>query len=266
MYDLHLHSNFSIDSKTTMEEMALAAIDKNLRAICFTDRINLDYTLNKINLSFRTEDYFKNINKVKYRYLKDIEILAGLEIGMQAHLGNSYDTIISNQPFDYIIMSIQSINGQDILIDNILESFSPTEALHLYYKNVYECVSVYDNFDVLGLFDYIDRYLVDFLVTPTYVELFPLIEDILSVLIKKGKGIEVNSSGLRLGLNDFHPKLSILKLYKDLGGEIVTLGSSANTPQYIGYNYKLMEKTLKDLGFKYFYIFRDRKKIPINIG
>lgn len=266
MYDLHLHSNFSINSRVTMEEMALAAIDKNLKTICFADRIDLDYTIHKINLSFRTEDYFRNINKVKYTFLKDIEVLAGLEIGMQPHLGSSYDSIISSQPFDYIVMSPQSINGQDILADNFLDSISPKQALDSYYKNIYECVNIYDNFDVLGLFDYVDRYLDDMLASPNYDDLLPLITDILSALIDKGKGIEINSSGYMFGLNHFHPKLSVLKLYRDLGGEVVTFGSSASTPHHIASNYKLMERTLKDLGFRYFYIFRNRKRVPINIG
>lgn len=266
MYDLHVHSNFSIDSKSSMEDMTLAAMEKNLKTICFADRIVLDFTVNKINLSFRTEDYLRNINQVKYKYLKEIEILAGLEIGMQPHLGGSYDAIIDKYPLDYIIMSVHSVDGKDIFIDDFLQDIDQSHALYLYYQQVYQCLEAYDNFDVLGLFDGVDRYLGNKNLSSIYQDHFPRIRDILSLLISKGKGLEVNSSALRFGLDYFHPKQAILELYREQGGEIITLGSSANSPEYIGHSYRKMERLLKELGFKYFYIYRDRKKIPINIS
>ena len=79
MYDFHLHSEYSIDSKTSMEMMVLGAIDKNLKSICFTDHVDFDSTAQGIDFVFRTSEYFKNIKQVKYKYMKDIEILAGVE-------------------------------------------------------------------------------------------------------------------------------------------------------------------------------------------
>lgn len=266
MYDLHIHSNYSIDSRFSMEDMTLSAINKNLKTICFADRIDLNYTANKIDLSFRIDDYIKNINRVKYRYLKEIEVLAGLEIGMQPHLGDRYKEIINNYPLDYIIMTIHSINGKDIFIDHFLDKLDPDEALYLYYLQIYNCVKDYDDYDALGIFDAIDRYLGKEYKAPNYEDYYPLISDILSILISKGKSLEVNSSGLRFGLDYFHPKLPILKLYKDLGGENITIGSSSNTGENIGYQYKILEKKLKLLGFKYIHIYRKRKKIPIQIS
>lgn len=265
MYDLHIHSNYSIDSRSSMEEMTLAALEKNMRTIGFADRINLDYTANKIDLSFRIDDYLRDINRVKYRYLKEIEVLAGLEIGMQSGLGQRYREKLQDQSLDYIIMSVHSIKGRDIFLDDFLNGLSLDEALSLYYQEVYHCVSKYDEYDILGIFDSIDRYLLLQEQLPSYDPLFPLIKEILTILISKGKSLEVNSSALRYGLDSFHPKLPILRLYKDLGGDNITIGSSSNTGENIGFQYRMIEKSLKELGFRHIHIYRKRKRIPIQI-
>ncbi len=262
MYDLHIHSNYSIDSRSSMEEMTLTAVEKNMKTIGFADRINLDYTANKIDLSFRIDD---DINSVKYRYLKEIEVLAGIEIGMQSGLGQRYREKLQDQPLDYIIMSVHSIKGRDIFLDDFLNVLSLDEALSLYYQEVYHSVSNYDEYDILGIFDSIDRYLLLQGQLPNYDLHFPLIKEILTILIAKGKSLEVNSSALRYGLDCFHPKLPILRLYKDLGGDNITIGSSSNTGENIGFQYRMIEKSLKELGFKHIHIYRKRKRIPIQI-
>ncbi len=60
--------------------------------------------------------------------------------------------------------------------------------------------------------------------------------------------------------------MEILNLYKALGGEILTIGSDAHSPEFIGYDYKFAEKLLRDVGFKYIYIYKERKKYPIHIA
>lgn len=265
MYDYHLHSEFSIDSKTPMEDMVKAGINKNLKSICFTDHVDFDATVNKIDIQFRPKDYFKSIKKVKYKYKNSIEVLAGVEIGMQSHLGSRYKNFINENPFDFVIMSIHSVDGKDLFADKYLKEKDPLFAIREYYKTMYICLQEYDEFDTLGHIDFIDRYFNDYEAIPKFEEYRDIVEGILKIIIEKGKAIEINTAGLRYGLGYFHPKLQILKLYKDLGGELLTIGSDSHTPEYIGYEYKSTEKTLKELGFKYIHIFKERKKFPIKI-
>jgi histidinol-phosphatase (PHP family) len=265
MYDYHLHSEFSIDSKIPMETMVQAGINKNLKSLCFTDHVDLESTPNKIDIQFRPDDYFKNINKVKYKYKNFIEVAAGVEIGMQSHLGKRYEDFINNNPFDFVIMSIHAIDGKDLYIDEYLKDKEPLFAIQEYYKTMYMCLQKYDEFDTLGHIDFIDRYFDDYKDIPKFQKYSDIVEGILKILIEKGKALEINTAGLRYGLDYFHPKMQILKLYRDLGGELLTIGSDAHTPDNIGYEYKFAEKALKELGFKYIYIFKERKKFPIKI-
>lgn len=265
MYDFHVHSDFSLDSKTPMESIVKTSIEKNLRAICFTDHVDFEATKEKIDLMFRPLDYFRDINRVKYTYKDKIEVLAGVEIGMQPHLADRYSKFISDHGFDFVIMSIHAIDSKDIFLEFDKMELSQGEIINRYYDSVLDCIDSFDDYDVLGHLDYIDRYLFTDGTPIKYDFYMDKIEVILKKLIDKGKGIEVNTGGLRYNLDSFHPKPQILRLYKDLGGEIITIGSDSHTIHHIGYEYKQTEKALRDLGFKYIYIFRGRKKFPIQI-
>ncbi len=266
MYDFHIHSDFSMDGKFLMEEMVIAAIDKNMKSICFTDHVDYEVGENKVDKDFRTSDYFRKVKQVKYKYMKEIEILAGVEIGMQPHLADKYNQLINNNPFDFVIMSIHSIDGLDIHYDNFTQNKAPIDAINTYYEYLYQCILNFENFDVIGHLDYIDRYFDDFAKIPEFKKYSSIIEIILKLIIEKGKGIEINTGGIKYGLDYFHPKIEILQMYKDLGGEIITIGSDAHNPDYIGYEYRAVEKLLKEIGFKYIYVFKERKKYPIHIS
>ena len=266
MYDCHIHSDFSIDGKFLMEEMVLGAIEKNMKSICFTDHIDFDVTKNRIDIDFRTDDYFKKIKQVKYKYMDKIEILAGVEIGMQPHLRHRYNEFINNNPFDFVIMSIHSIEREDIHADNFTYDKRPLEALTIYYEYLYQSIKNYNNYDVIGHIDYIDRYFEVPSQIPCFKEYYPYVKQILELIIQQGKGLEMNTAGVKYGLGYYHPKIEILKLYKELGGEIITIGSDAHNPEFIGYEYKEVEKLLRELEFKYIYLYKERKKFPIHIG
>ena len=82
---------------------------------------------------------------------------------------------------------------------------------------------------------------------------------ILKYLIEHGKGIELNTSGLKYGLPFAHPHSDILKRYRELGGEIITVGADGHKPEHIAYDFDKVSGILKDCGFKYYTEFSERK-------
>ena len=83
--------------------------------------------------------------------------------------------------------------------------------------------------------------------------------------IKKDKGIEVNTSCYRYHLKDLTPSHDILNLYKDLGGEILTVGSDSHEESHLGFKIKDTYAELSRLGFKYFYTFDKMKPVGHNL-
>ena len=92
-----------------------------------------------------------------------------------------------------------------------------------------------------------------------------IIETILKKLIDKGKGIEINTAGLRYGMGAPNPDLPVLKLYHDLGGEIITVGSDAHKPEDVAVYHKQAYQNLNEAGFRYYTIFKNRKPQFINL-
>lgn len=265
MYDFHVHSDYSIDCKFLMDEMVAKAVEENIKAICFTDHIDYEVTKNGIDIDFRVLDYFKKINQMKYNVGKDIDIYFGVEIGIQPHLYDRYNTLIEDNGFDFVLMSIHTMNGERMknmtfTEDNVLDKINE------YYDLIYHAVSNFDNYDVLSHFDYIDKYIVrDGIELPDFELYSDKVKKILEKVIENKKGIEINTSGFRHGLNDFYPKKEILKMYQELNGDIITMGSNAHHTEDIGYKFKEAEKHLKKLSFKYFYIYKEQKKYPLHI-
>ena len=80
-------------------------------------------------------------------------------------------------------------------------------------------------------------------------------------MIENGKGIELNTAGYKYGLGFCHPHPEIIKRYRQLGGEIITIGSDGHRPEHIAYDFNKVEKVLKDSGFQWYTKFKNRKPV-----
>jgi len=245
--------------------MADKAKSIGLKGICFTDHYDLEYQSPEINFEFSYDDYIEEIKSLKAYSSEGLEIYTGMELGMQPHLCAENEALLKGRSFDFIIGSIHCVNKKDIYYRAFLEGITESEGIRNYFDDMLQCIEGFKNFDILGHLDAVRRYLYnkdDSFSLNLYEE---LVRNVLSGLVHSNKGIEVNTAGLRYGLSSFHPLPDILKLYRSLGGEIVTLGSDAHSPDNLGYGIKNALSALSDLGFKYYAIYKDRKPIFLKI-
>lgn len=257
--DYHLHSNFSFDSKQKIEEIIVKAISMNINEICITEHISFD-PCDKSYDFFNFKDYESEIFQLSQKYYKDINIKTGLEIGEYHLYKGDYDRYFKENRLDFVIGSIHNLNGQGLRA-NILEH-GVKYAYETYFKEVLNFVEIGD-YDVLGHLDIIQRYAFKEHGVYNFQDYKDNIYDILKTLISNGKGIEINTSGLNDNL--LFPKLEILQMYKDLKGEILTVGSDAHTNDRIGEKINYVYDLLKDIGFKYIFTYTNRqtKGIPL---
>ena len=110
-----------------------------------------------------------------------------------------------------------------------------------------------------GHLDYVVRYGPNKNTFYSYEKYKELFDEILKTLIAKGKGIECNTAGFKAGLNHPHPTEEILKRYRELGGEILTLGSDAHQTVHLAYHFSAIGDLLKSCGVRYYTVFKDRK-------
>ena len=136
-----------------------------------------------------------------------------------------------------------------------------SDGYRAYFEKVLETITLFEDFDVYGHMDYVNRYGSyenKVLNTADYQD---LIDEILTLLIQKGKGLEVNTSGIRYGLGHFHPQIPLLKRYYELGGRIVTVGSDSHYNAHIGYLIEEAYGMLEAIGFQGYTTFEKRQPV-----
>lgn len=263
LHDYHMHSSFSTDSTASMESMIQSAIDKKLSGICITEHYDIDYpNYNGDSTPMFLVDF--EAYKAKYqelasKYQDKLEVLFGLEMGLQPHLAKPYYDCIAKYPFDYIIGSVHTCNGNDPYYPEFyFKDIEEEEAYRNYFKFILDNLAVYDGFDSLGHLDYVVRYGPNKDKFYTYDRYRDLLDPILMKLVSMGKAIECNAGALSRGLTTTNPNSTILTRYRELGGELVTIGSDAHKPEAVAADFEFARSVLLESGFKHYATFRER--------
>ena len=256
--DYHMHSYYSGDSITPMKDMIEKSIELGLKEICFTDHVDYDVIGNPNN-TIDYGKYLNEINSLAQKYCDRISVKKGIEMGLQPHLFDRCSNEIKECDFDFVIASIHTINRNELYTGDYHKGKTQHEAYEGYYKQLLNLVNNFSDYSVLGHVDLIKRY-GGF---PSTLD-DSLFEDYLEAILKKvihsGKGIELNTSSFRYKLSDLTPSKNILKMYKDLGGEIITVGSDSHNPSQIAVQFEYVHEVLRNMGYKY--ICRFNKMTP----
>lgn len=231
MFDYHMHSDVSEDGRSSGFEMAERAAQMGLREICFTDHIDDIPDPNKADWTFETADF-----NAAYDHLSidGLRIRKGIEFGLLQYNRDRLTAELQRRPFDFVIGSIHFAQNVDVYDAVFWEGRSPEETVKEFLKETLNCVRIHDDFDVLGHLTVLGKVRY----TPNnrpmaYSDNADIVDEIFRVLIQKGKGLEVNTSGLtRCGA--FLPTADYLHRFKELGGEIVTVGSDAHSHHRVG--------------------------------
>ena len=262
--DSHVHSNFSGDSVERLENIAERAIELGMDEITITDHLDLDYADGIKIFELNVPKYIETLKNLKETYKDKIKIRIGVELGLQPQLVRKYDEIFNCEDIDFIIGSFHCIKGMNVAGRKFFEKYSKDEAHRMYFEEILETIKLFPRISVCGHLDFINRYGKAF--HNDYKEInFELhkeiIDQIFIKLIKKNIGIELNTSGLRYGLKDFHPCIRNLERYKELGGRIITMGSDAHKASDIMKDFDKAREELKEVGFEKFCTFEKRKAI-----
>lgn len=253
MFDYHMHTAFSADCKIPPEEMVRAAIKKGMTEICFTDHVDYEYPDKNFIFEFDQQDYRETIAKLQDRYPTEIKIKRGVEIGLQPQLLDRYTTFIQEEAFDFVICSLHTVEKQGLHAGTVFENRTVDEAFDAYYQELLRCIKNFDAYSVLGHVDLIKRYSENAASTNFH----ECLSQIFNEVIPKGKGIEINTSGVRYGLPTAMPSPDILQLYKDCGGEILTIGSDAHRPTDVGFKIRESLQLASSIGFKFAATYKD---------
>lgn len=263
-YDYHIHTIRSGDGKSTLGEVCESAIRKGIKEIAVTEHFepilaDKDYKFYE-PLICREE-----VIKANEIYKGKLKIKMGVELGQPHLFLESTNRMLKKTSFDYIIGSAHKLPGDTDVSRLDYRVISIEDACQIYINEIRELVSLAD-FDCVGHLDLIKRYSTSIYKTRiTLMTKYELLKEVLKLIISKGKGIEINTSGLRQLPKETMPGVDVLKLYRELGGEVLTIGSDAHRAVDVAEGIDTALENAREAGFKYLTIFNERKPEWISI-
>ncbi len=263
LYDYHTHSTKSTDGHNSVMEMCKKAVELSIQEIAITDHFEPTKTDEKYSFYDPKENVLEILEARKI-FGKNLKIKFGIELG-QPHIYSKYSKeILENNPFDYVLASAHKMND-DVDFGELDYLKIDVDHYCRRYLNELKELAKWNLFDCIGHLDLVKRYGAKYGVEIRLIDYKEELEEVLKILINNGKGIEINTSGLRQHAKACLPDLDIVRFYRELGGEVITTGSDAHYAEDVGKGIKEAVEIAKTAGFQYITVFNNRKPEWIKI-
>ena len=254
MFDFHMHSQVSFDGRDTAISMAKAAVNAGLKEICFTDHMDYDPLHPDHPLHFDIADYNKEYDSLE---VPGLIIRRGFEFGMLPDNTEQFHKNVIRRDWVFVIGSVHFVDGLDVYFREYREGKTSYQAILRSFEETLTCVRNHDDFDVLGHLAYLGKCRANPEKHPIlYKDYREVLDEILRLLADKGKGMECNTSGVD-SCGAYLPDAEYLRRFKELGGEIVTVGSDAHHADRVGQYCMEAVQTVQDI-FGYVCTFEGR--------
>ena len=274
LIDCHTHTQFSVDSEADLGMCAERADRLGLAAYAVTDHCECNSWYpaehysdgDDMHDSYRYKDCFLDsvaaATALKEKYNGKFNLICGVEMGQPQAAPEAAAFINADERVDFIIASLHQIRGEkdfyyidymDLCTDKIYD------LLERYFMELNEMCRT-NSFDVLGHLTYCLRYMKQrHGIEPDISRFDDIIADSFRTLAQNGKGIEINTSGLRQGFGENCPNLRYTKLFSEMSGDIISVGSDAHTAEDIGKNVRDGIEIAKAAGFTRIAYFKKRQ-------
>ncbi len=269
--DNHTHTDFSFDGHQTVDNLCESAIEKNISVIAITDHFDTDGIIEGFYAPYRSSEAKKAIFEAKEKYKNKIKIIYGIELGQPYSYPEKCKAFLSDCKFEYIIGSLHNLyKNPDFCF--IKYEIVPQKMIESLWKRsieeIYNLLLEYKDFKINTLahltypIRYIKRAGKDVDMKLFYTEISELYKKMISYNVS----LEVNTSGIRQGAGMTFPDYELIKLYKEQGGELITVGSDAHWSADVGADIITVNDMLKSLGYKYtaYYSGNDFEMITLN--
>ena len=266
--DCHCHSEWSFDGCETTDSICQQAIDTGLSVVTITDHCEANgwrtpETSEFGNFSELIPQSVVHMKASQKKYDGKIKLLRGLELGQAMQDLECAEIALTLDTFDFVLGSVHNIRDtQDFYWLNYTPSFAET-ILYDYFNEVLE-VAQWNKFDSLSHLTYPLRYITGReKIRIDISKYYTVIDEIFRTLIRNGKALEINTSGLRQELRKTMPDEVLLERYKNIGGELITIGSDAHTLQDLGRGINEGLHLLKDIGFEQYFYFEQHSPVAV---
>ncbi len=256
--DYHFHTEFSGDCEEPVRNQLEKAVSLGMDSVCVTDHHDYD-VISHIDFHLDINRYLTVMKQLQEEYRGKLDVRIGIELGLQSHLKEYFSSLLSSYSFDFIIGSTHFVNKLDPYYPEFFYGKTEREAYLQFFEATLENVMQLDDYDVAGHIDYVIRYGPNKAEFYSYHAYRDILDEILKTIIEKGKGIECNTAGYRKDIFQPNPIPDVLRRYRELGGEIITIGSDAHCCQDLGADFNRARTLLLSLGYTHYTEFKNRK-------
>jgi histidinol-phosphatase (PHP family) len=262
--DLHVHSSCSADGEASIGDYARRAVTLGLREVGFCEHVDLDP---------RDQDYgYLDLSRyhqeiASARILEPLVTLRqGVELSYQARREDEIRAWLAARAWDFVVISVHLVDYADgwaIISEpgttrTYFAAHSQRQAYAPYFEELRRAAQSGLG-DVIGHFDLVKRFGVQHYGPFEPAAFEEEIRAVLRAAINSGMGLEVNTSGLRQLPGEPYPALTVLQWYRELGGEILTLGSDTHHLNGLGAGLAEALALAQEAGFRAIATFENRQ-------
>ncbi len=263
--DFHIHTHFSFDSRSHVEEICIAAMARGIAEIAVTDHVDLN-PLDGGYGFFRPEAQWQALREWQAKMDGRITLRIGLECGEPHRFREDLREILAAHEYDVILGSIHWVGERPVETEEFFQGLTLEGGIALYLEELARMAEEAD-YDVLAHPDIIRRAVYRRFGSGE-LDLKPFeaqVRRVLRIVAERGKGLEINTSFRRRGMGSPGPSLQVLRWFREEGGRFITLGSDAHRPEDVGADFAEAAALARAAGFDTVAVFRRRlpHRIPL---
>ena len=252
--DYHTHTRFSFDGRPTATHDALCrrALEIGLSDIAFTDHLDVNGEAERLyDFPFDPDASFAAMMEVKEKYKGRLNVVCGIELGNPTQYPETARAVLDAHPYEFVIGSLHNLRGVPDFYHMSFDTMSDGLIRQLFDRSLDETLDMvgFEGMTTLGHMTYMHRYVIR---SGKTLDLKPYYEKIAAIyaeLIRRDVALEINVSSLWKGLGMPMPSMELLKLYKDCGGKLITIGSDAHDVENLGKAIRKGYAILETVGF-----------------
>jgi histidinol-phosphatase (PHP family) len=251
--DYHCHCDYSSDARGTVDEYCEAALQRGLVEICFTTHYDAnpnsegkeEYILvagkKAPVIPDSLEPYVNDVRKAHEKYYPmGLMVKAGVEFGWYPGCESEVGTIQNRFEFDYLLCGIHELENLCFCCrDTFKRCFDRYSVETMVDRYVTEVKAAANSglFNTIAHLDYVRKYGLEYYGDSLDAVLRERLPETFPSLTVTGIALEVNTAGLRKGLDSYFPRMDILNAARRAGVEITYLGSDAHRPEQVGFDF-----------------------------
>jgi histidinol-phosphatase (PHP family) len=260
LFDMHVHTDDSPDATIPAADLARRAGEAGLAGIGFVAHLDM-HPDDCCHGGFDRAGYDRSLESARRIARSPLEVLGGLEVGEPHRYGAQAMACVEGHSYDFIIGGLHWTRHAGLVLGKEGFEGRPFDlVIRGYLEEALEIVHGSD-IDILAHFGLFRRGMAMAGLDTGFDEsvMFPdLVRDVLLKLIDRGIALELNCAGLRRIEKVTYPTAAVLRLYRDLGGRLVTLGSDTHSEPWVFYGLEEGRRLLVETGFREAFFFRDR--------